>query len=79
MSPREEQEGLEFPLAKDWSRRCPVEAQTLHVPKADRSRDTRRGAVAGAVEGRQTHLQGAAGQEVGALPASSRGRRQNVG
>lgn len=61
VSSREEQEGLEFPLAQDWSRRWPVEAQTLHVPKAERSRGTRRGAVAGPVEGRQTHLQGPAG------------------
>lgn len=38
-----------------------------------------RGAVAGAVEGRQTHLQGPAGKEMGALPASYRGRRERVG
>ena len=39
-------------------------------------RGTRKGAVAGAAEGRQTHLRGAAGNGVGARPASNGGRRE---
>lgn len=36
VSPRQQQKGLEFRLARDW---IEVEAQTLHIPKAERSRD----------------------------------------
>lgn len=39
-------------------------------------RGTRKGAAVGAVEGGQTHLQGAAGNTAGARPASDRGRRE---
>lgn len=71
-TPRLEQKGLDFPLARDWTQKWPMETQTLRVPKEDQNRE-HKGGLAGAVEGRQTHLQGPAGKEKGAVPASYRG------
>lgn len=47
VSPRQKQKGLDFSLAQDWTQRQPVEAQTLHVPKAGRDRDQKGGCSRG--------------------------------
>lgn len=52
VSPRLEQKGLDldFPLAQGWTQRWPVEAQTLHDPKADMDREHKGGCSRGSGE-----------------------------